>query len=140
MSFNDIQSRQDIWDFKNGDDYTAEKISYDVSSAIYNLNPFDIRYENKTLLVCIPASTEVKNQDRFSLPCSLISNSLKIDNGFNYIKLTEDRTAKRFGGSGAKNLNFDSRISNYNNVIILDDILTTGSSFISLSNEIKSLE
>jgi hypothetical protein len=139
LSFNDIESRQEIWKFKDGDDCVAEKISSDVSSAIYNLNPFDIRHENETLLVCIPASTEVKNQNRFRRPCSLISNSLMIDNGFNYIKITEDRKAVHLGGSGANNLYFDRRIANYKNVIILDDILTSGSSFISLSNQIKSL-
>lgn len=139
LNNNYIVGREKIWKFKDGNDSISEKLSFDISSAIYNLNPFDIRHENETLLVCVPASTKAKNQDRFKLPCSLISNYLMIDNGFNYIKITEDRKAKHLGGNCASNLYFDSRISNYKNVIILDDILTTGSSFISLSNEIKSL-
>lgn len=97
---------------------------------------------SNTILIPIPASTAERNDKRFSKLIRTISRKLNIEDGFNSITILHDREQLKGCGSTKdklSNLSFaDERIQG-KNIILIDDILTTGSGFIQHKRKLMEL-
>lgn len=95
-----------------------------------------------TVLIPIPALTRERQRKRFPVVCYYLSEWLGIKDGFKAIWIEEDR--KQLKGKGKdkdilRNLQFTRRYIRGKNVVLLDDVLTTGESFRQLQRKMKQL-
>ena len=78
----------------------------------------------------IPASKPEKTNKRFKYFCSIVAKALNIENGFNYLSAIEHEETK---GTSNKNITpyliINSEQYKGKNVLLFDDIITSGSSF-----------
>ena len=94
-----------------------------------SLKKESINIEN-TCLMIIPASKPEKTNKRFEYFCSMVAKALNIENGFNYLSAIEHEETK---GSSDKNIRpfliLNSEQYKGKNVLLFDDVITSGSSF-----------
>lgn len=127
------KNRNLVYDFKDGKnkDYFVNLIKdYMIKNNILK--------ENLTI-VPIPASSSSKNHKRFYQLFKELSDSLSIENGFEYIKVVSDREAKHLSKNREccdKNYEIDYDKIKNKNILLIDDIITTGTGFSKLSNEL----
>lgn len=118
--------RKELWNFKDG--FSTEMWIELLISCIY-YSPLVL---DKNVIFCvIPASTKTKNIVRFQKISAEISSNFKWKNGFDAIKITEDRETLK-GTSGVSkifNLSYDQMKIQGKNVILFDDVKTKGKSF-----------
>ena len=132
------EDRWTVWHFKNDPEKTSE---HDHQLALNRVVPkfagllkdtFGEESLKYLTLVCIPASTEEKNNARYKEFSERLCQETGIENGFSHIHLTRDRVAKREGGNAddvsIANYSFDDSFFNGKRVILLDDIITKGNS------------
>lgn len=127
--------RWTVWHFKNDSDKTSEKAHQHVLDRVI-LKFVDILNETfgeeslKYLtLVCIPASTQEKNDARYKEFSERLCRETGMENGFEHIQVTGARVAKHDGGEDENvNYSFDDSFFNGKRVILLDDIITKGNS------------
>ncbi|MGL5904381.1 MAG: ComF family protein, partial [Cetobacterium sp.] len=127
------KTRKLVYDFKDGKnkEYYANLIKD-------YMQKNNISKENLTI-VPIPASSSSKNHKRYYELFKELSDSLNIENGFDYIKVTSDRDAKHLSedrDNSNKNYEIDYNKIKNKNILLLDDIITTGNGFSELSNEL----
>ena len=136
--------RQLVWSFKNDSDRTRR---YTHSQALNRIIP---AYERKLrgnygssvsnmTLVCIPASSRVKNERRWKEFSELVCDDLDMYNGYDHITVTGDAVAKHMGGSGVTSLAFDESFFRGKKVVICDDVRTTGRSIQQMRSKLESL-
>ena len=128
-------NRNLIYNFKDG--YNTE---YYLTLFVNFIKETQLEQKN-TVLLPIPASTSLKNEIRFSRILSEIAGKTIIENGFDYIKIINDREAQHL--SNNKVINKKNYTINYSkiknkNIILIDDIITTGSGFSSLAKDLIS--
>ena len=95
-----------------------------------------------TVLIPIPASTRERQRKRFPVVCYYLSEWLGITDGFKAIWIEEDREQLKGKGKDKdilRNLQFTRRYIRGKNVVLLDDVLTTGESFRQLQRKMKQL-
>ena len=95
-----------------------------------------------TVLIPIPASTRERQRKRFPVVCYYLSEWLGITDGFKAIWIEEDREQLKGKGKDKdilRNLQFTRRYIRGKNVVLLDDVLTTGESFRPLQRKMKQL-
>lgn len=125
--------RRLIWDFKYNPSKTSEKNHFEalllVHSTISKIleNTFFNLISNLTL-VCIPASTRIINNLRYEKFSNDLCKSLGMINAFPYITIKTEKTPKHLGGAGKIELEFDSEFFKDKNIILFDDVITTGNS------------
>lgn len=132
------EDRWTVWHFKNDPEKTSE---HDHQRALNRVVPkfagllkdtFGEESLKYLTLVCIPASTEEKNNARYKEFSERLCQETGIENGFSHIHLTRNRVAKREGGNAddasIANYSFDDSFFNGKRVILLDDIITKGNS------------
>lgn len=130
--------RWTVWIFKNDPGKTPEEAHQRVLNRVVPkfVGLLKDTFGEKSLkyltLVCIPASTEEKNNARYKEFSERLCQETGIENGFSHIHLTRDRVAKREGGNAddvsIANYSFDDSFFNGKRVILLDDIITKGNS------------
>lgn len=83
------------------------------------------------ILIPIPASTEERHYKRFSTFCHLLAEKMQIENGFDAIKIKKDREQLKGFKDRDKigNLLFHSHLYLNKHVILVDDVLNTGTGF-----------
>lgn len=117
--------RDKILQFKNGIDQSW------VQNIIIN-TMFQWRKAYPNLcLVCLPASTSYNNERRWKCFSENVSKALGIANGFPYIRFVKDGTAKHLSETHTKTapeLEIDSNFFANKRILLVDDIITTGSS------------
>lgn len=127
--------RELIWDFKNGS--YNERLPYDIANVIIN----EKILRSNSVFAIIPASTAVKTYHRYFHFCHTISTALGITNGYNWIDVINDRDPAH-NGEGMRgdvsNLKFSKNFK-WKHVILFDDIITTGHSFIATVSSLKSV-
>lgn len=138
ISNEDRMNREKIWDFKNGkkNNYFSTIIAKTIKIIVSNES-----FENVVILP-IPASTNYSNNKRYYNVFYNISNAIGVENGYNYVEITEDREAKHRSTSPyQKEKNYILLSEHFKNkhVIIFDDVITSGKSFEIIANEIISL-
>ena len=118
--------RNFIYSFKNGHKADME---YAAKIIVESIKKEKIDLEN-TCLMIIPASKPENTNKRFQEFCSIVAKALKIENGFNYLSAVEHEETK---GSVDKNivpyLILNSEQYKGKNVLLFDDIITSGTSF-----------
>ena len=95
------------------------------------------------VLIPIPASTMERQRKRFPVVCYYLSKWMGIADGFKAIWIEEDREQLKGKGKDKdilQNLQFTRRYINGKNVVLLDDVLTTGESFRQLKQLKRKME
>lgn len=118
--------RNFIFSFKDG---RKADVEYAANIIVESLKKESINIEN-TCLMIIPASKPEKTNKRFEYFCSMVAKALNIENGFNYLSAIEHEETK---GSSDKNIRpfliLNSEQYKGKNVLLFDDVITSGSSF-----------
>ena len=92
------------------------------------------------ILIPLPASTKERHRQRFEYFCGELSRRLIIDNGFSAVRIEQDREQQK--GTQQRNMSgvvFDPDYIEGRDVLLLDDILTTGMSFTLVKRELEKL-
>lgn len=144
VSDSDWKVRRLIWNFKNDHDAILDKANEDaVNEIISRLRNIikDEWIEDGLELVCIPASTEMLSQRRFS---KFLQKFYYIDlcGDFEYnfhIHVIKEASPKHLGGTGYPLLSFDQGYFDNKIVILFDDIVTTGNSLLRMKHMLEDL-
>jgi hypothetical protein len=118
------EDRIQVWNFKDGKStqIVAKKIAVAIQEAQLSLN--------NSCIVVIPASTQEKTVNRFQKFTEEISELLKIENCFDAIKTENHKETKgQVGGNKISHFIFDKSKYQNKNVLLFDDVITTGTSF-----------
>jgi len=94
------------------------------------------------ILIPIPAATRESNIQRFAQFIYLLSKRLKIEDGFKAIWIKEDREQMKGQTNQDKlfNLDFNLKYIKGKDILLIDDIFTTGDSFIQIKRKLINLE
>lgn len=140
----DWRIRKLIWDFK----YDSAKTSYD-EKEIANLEIIKTvkstltcsfgTHVNELAFFCIPASTRKNYYDRFEKFSDQLCKETSMINCFSHIKYICDSFAKHNGGAGFPYVEFNKEFFKGKNVILFDDIYTTGRMMSYYANILSSL-
>ena len=118
--------RNFIYSFKDGHKAAVESAA---NIIVESIKKEGVNLEN-TCLMIIPASKLEKTNKRFEYFCSIVAKVLNIENGFNYLSAIEHEETK---GTSNKNitpyLTINSEQYKGKNVLLFDDVITSGSSF-----------
>lgn len=128
--------REKIYKFKEGENDTVRNFA-EVISKLLNKQIID----HNSVFCVIPASTKSKTRKRFKKFAKIVSRNLKFKNGFSYIKNLKDRPAKHVSRTNEDILDylkFNPKKFQGKTVILFDDIITTGNSFIKIANTLKA--
>jgi len=130
-----------IWNFKDGEPTQEHE---DALKRAIKLTESALRrtFRNnvdKLTLVCVPASSADKNNQRFKTFARTVCQDLGMNNGFGHIKITADATPKHKGGTGKPTKWYDSSFFRGKYVIIFDDVSTTGKSLVKEKAKLESL-
>lgn len=127
--------RWTVWNFKNDPEKTPEKAHQRVLDRVIPefagilKDTFGEESLKYLTLVCIPASTQIKNDARYKEFSERLCQDTGMENGFDYTHVTVSREARHNGGEeGVVNYSFDDSFFNGKRVILLDDIITKGNS------------
>lgn len=121
---------QYIFKFKNGDPDIVIAFAELIQASLKLKYPNGFKNKNYCLAV-IPASKKVAHIKRFELFCEKLSELLGVDNFFDEINRLvdqEDSRKSKHSNRVLANLETSERFNN-KNVILIDDVTTTGRSF-----------
>ncbi len=127
--------RQLVFSFKDG------RHSELLEKIISGMNSLINGDRSRWTICCIPASTKLKTKNRYESLLSTLSNSLRINNGYALISVRDDHEA---GHLGAKPdniiplLNFSNYGISGKKIILIDDVITRGTSFYQVADKLKS--
>lgn len=131
--------RQVLWNFKDG--LLAKDVAATLVNAVADDLP-DCQPRNNWWLCAIPASTSVKTQNRFQEFCAEFCRLTGFNNGYHLISNTDDREAKHLEENrNAVNILEHMAFSDIRgkNIILFDDIYTTGKSFLNVASKLNQL-
>ncbi len=119
-----------IFRFKEG---KSTSLAAKIFSLAISRMPF-FKEVKRPILIPIPASTQERNQLRFASFCFQLSKRLKIDDGYRAVLIKEDREQLKgkLCQDKLSNLVFFPEYFIGKDVFLVDDILTTGQSFIQM--------
>ena len=124
--------REKIYEFKNGDKEVVKSFAEVISKLLKKeiIDP-------DSIFCVIPASTKSKTRKRYKKFSKIVSRNLNYKNGFSCIKNVKDRPAKHISGKNEdilEYLKFNPKKIQGKTVILFDDIITTGNSFLKIAN------
>lgn len=126
-----------IFNFKDGKG-SASKVANQIASAFCNsfVALGESGWSKNLTIAVIPASTKLVNEKRYRKFCSDLSGNLKCINGYNAITIKQDRKALKGQASANKtsNLRFDHGIIKGRIILLIDDVITSGGSYIENRN------
>lgn len=123
-----------VWNFKNDPDKGIS--NYDHNDALKKVvemvedtlrKTFGTKTEYLTL-VCLTASTQRKTDLRFKEFADRVCTDLRMENAYGHITVTGGGSAKHEGGSGVSEKAYDQYFFQGKNVVLFDDVRTSGSS------------
>ena len=120
-----VAARNLIWAFKDSRDDAYEKVAQ--MTADHLQEEFGEQVTNM-VFVCVPASTQEQNQSRYARFCERVSELTGIANGFTHVKELSARLA----------IDFDAEYFNGKNVLVMDDVVTTGTSYALFANQLET--
>lgn len=134
LKYNDIseknkENRKIIYDFKDGLlNERTNNIHKEIAAVL--LNSFSKGSLRETIFVCLPASTQTKYKRRYARFSEEVCKSCGMMNFFQHVSYHWDRKAKHIEkiteGSELSHIHFPKEIVENKNIIIFDDIFTTG--------------
>lgn len=123
ISSESIYARKMIWDFKNGTSHrTVKDIVEQKLRSTFGSDCNDLTF------VCIPASTSYDHKNRYKDFSSEVCSDLHMTNGFDYIRITKDRTPNHMGGTDPAEYEFTTSFFRGKRVVMFDDVVTRGHS------------
>lgn len=135
-----IQNRKLVWGFKDADREVTAKVAR--MTATYLLNEFGDRVNN-IVFVCIPASSCEQNENRYRSFCEQVCSLAGVMNGFSHIKVLADRPSvhenrKKIQADFSSHfVKFDEDFFKAKDVLIYDDVVTTGLSYAELADRLE---
>lgn len=92
-------------------------------------------------MVPIPASTKKAHGKRFTKFCKDLSRRLNISDGFRTLWIEYDREPLKgtYGENKIHNLTFNSKYIKGKHVLLIDDVITTGSSLVQIGKKLLEL-
>lgn len=135
----DWRIRRLVWNFKDGRDFEyVARITADTMVKFWGNETVNI------VFICVPASSEEKNERRyknFSIRVCALSGAM---NGFNYIKIEGSRFAIhdkhiKKNVQQYQKVSFDESFFKGKKVLIFDDILTKGFSYARFALKLEKL-
>lgn len=132
--------RNYIYKFKDGEEKISKFFCEILSDLILKNNL--VKSFDKTILCVIPASKKTVTELRYKTFVETLSEKLGIENGYSCIVNFKDRPSKHnsnFKANILDYLRFDSEKIREKEVILLDDIITTGNSFYSIAKVLTQL-
>ena len=140
------ENRWLVWHFKNDPDKTSEE---EHRNALNRVIPKFVELLTDTFgkealghltLVCIPASTQEKNEARYKVFSEELCQRTGIENGYGFTQVLRDRTAQHEGGNRNNvNYSFDDSFFNGKRVILFDDIITKGDSMHAAKSKLEAI-
>lgn len=124
-----IEVRELIYNFKDG------RNSSEIASLIYDALVREKRNDLNSCLCIIPASKPEKTQIRFKEFCDILSSKLNVMNGYDAITAKLYKAIKGFSGKDEERVSkidyfiFKEKIFQGKDILLFDDIRTSGSSF-----------
>lgn len=132
-----------VWNFKNTPGKTG---AFQHQQALDNLVPrfatllqsaFGSRL-NELTLFCIPASSEIKTQRRYEDFSRLLCERTGMNNSYSSVQVRGERGAKHEGQSGGEiSIALDSNFFKGKNILLLDDVTTSGDSLRTWQNTLE---
>jgi len=138
-----IENRKLVWGFKDADREITLKVAQ--MTASYLLNEFGDRLKN-IVFVCIPASTCEQNENRYRFFCEQVCSLAGVMNGFSHIRILADRPSVHENRKKNTHADFSERLMKFDedffkekDVLIYDDVVTTGMSYAELAERLEFL-
>ena len=132
------QDRITVYRFKDG--VCDDDVYMWIKIHLNNLCRF---YHSGTILICaIPASTKIKTYNRYNKLLNKLSCDLNINNGFSSIVTKNDIAAGHCNNKNMEsqhNFIIDSKTIVGKNVVLIDDVITTGRTFNNIKTELLKL-
>lgn len=132
------RARHSVYAFKDGEKpHLWAKI---FSLCIGELPAFG-KIRDNAVLVPIPASTRERNVQRYARFCRILSKMLKIEDGFRAIWIARSREQLKgtVGTDKLENVEFNARYIRGKDVILCDDVTTTGQSLVQMKRKMMEL-
>jgi hypothetical protein len=132
-----------VWNFKNTPGRTEdhrheEALDYIVPGVSDILNKTFGYLINNLTLVCVTASNEDANYARYYEFSNRLCKNTGMLNSFSKINIINDAIPKHLGGDGKPDLSFDDSFFKDKNVILFDDVITSGRSLHLYKNKLES--
>ena len=131
-----VEARKLVWAFKDAEDRACEKVARMTAEHIskeYGDRAKDI------VFVCVPASTQEQNESRYRRFCERVNELTGIRNGFPHVRISCDRLAVHEHRHDktvrtAQVIEFDDDYFYGKDIVVMDDIITTGMSYALFAN------
>ena len=139
------EDRNTVWNFKNDPaKVSSEEHDEALKWVLQNvkdklLEAFDRESLKLLTLVCIPASSKMMTERRYKDFSSMLCDETGMDNSYSYINITNDATPKHLGGTGKPTVEFDEDFFKNKNIIIFDDVITSGRSMLRMKLKMEQL-
>lgn len=126
-----VAARQLVWDFKDAKAAATEQVAQMTAERIVSLYG---DYASDMVFVCVPASSQAKNESRYKDFCHRVSELSGIQDGYSLIKVSGERLAvheHRHDKSVSKVniIEFDAERIKDKMICVFDDVISTGQSY-----------
>lgn len=133
------RARKIVWNFKDG-----ETTDISIASIVVNKlkETFNRSMLNKFTFVCIPASSRLDNEIRYETFSSEVCTASGMKNAFSYIGIVKEKTPKHLSPTHLDEpaeYSFDNVFFKGANIILFDDVITTGRSMAAFKRVLESL-
>ena len=136
-----VAARQLIWAFKDARDNAFEKVAQMTAAHLIKVCGEKIK---DIVFVCVPASTQAKNESRDMAFCNRVSELCGIINGYSHISVSGDRLAvhehrhdKEKSITKTQVIEFDEAYFKGKDIYVFDDVVTTGASYAIFANQLE---
>lgn len=134
-----VAARRLVWGFKDAKAEATEKVAQ--MTALQIVCQYGEDTKNMTF-ICVPASSQEKNESRYKAFCQRVSELSGIRNGYELVKVSGERLAvheHRHNKNISKTqiVEFDTEGIMGTKVCIFDDVITTGHSYGLFADQIE---
>lgn len=126
-----------IYNFKDGIGMSYNTVAKIMASKLQST--FSAEDLLSLTLVCIPASTIVDNNDRYTKFSTKLCNDTGMRNGFSHITITKEKSQSHLGGTDSAEYAYDKDFFKDAKVILFDDVVTRGRSMTQMKNALEGL-
>lgn len=140
----DWEVRKLVWNFKNKVDsirpQAKDMANWDVMNLAEEIltNTFQ-EYVEELTLFCIPASSYRSNMARYEEFSDMLCKRMNMKNSFNYVRVIKSGHPKHLGGDGTRQFEVDYEFFKGKNILLFDDIITSGKSMIETADFLNSI-
>lgn len=137
-----VEARQLVWAFKDARDNAFEKVAQMTAAHLVKICGDKIK---NMVFVCVPASTQGKNESRYKAFCNRVSELCGILNGYSHVSVSGERLAvhehrkdKEKTITKTQVVEFDESFFKGKDIYVFDDVVTTGTSYALFANQLET--